>query len=166
MPSIAYDAGAPILDQANTFGTFYPYSDLRSTLGRMQTFRPQTAATRVDFWAYRAGSPIGDLELRVYELGAGGQPVATVGQRTLAPGDVPTTSGPVSVSTSALDPTKSYGVAATSPLTPNAGTSNSYGFEYFDGDPYARGAAWFSTDGGTTWGADVPSRDIKFATYR
>lgn len=166
MPSIGYDAGAPILDQANTFGTFYPYSDLRSTLGRMQTFRPQTAATRVDFWAYRAGSPVGSLELHVYELDSAGQPIATVGHRSVAASGVPTSPGPLTVTTSALDPMKTYGIAASSPATPNGGTTNSYGFEYFDGDPYARGAAWFSTDGGTTWGPDVSSRDIKFAAYR
>nr|WP_201468918.1 right-handed parallel beta-helix repeat-containing protein [Microbacterium hydrocarbonoxydans] len=166
MPSIGYDAGAPILDQANTFGTFYPYSDLRSTLNRMQTFRPQTAATRVDFWAYRAGSPVGSLELHVYELDSAGQPIATVGHRSVAASGVPTSPGPLSVTTSALDPMKTYGIAASSPATPNGGTTNSYGFEYFDGNPYARGAAWFSTDGGTTWGPDVSSRDIKFATYR
>jgi hypothetical protein len=166
MPTVAYDAGSPVLDQANTFGTFYPYSDLRWGFGRMQTFQPQTNATRVDFWAFRSGAPLGNLELRVYELSSSGQPVATVGSRSVPPGDVPATAAPITVATTPLDPAKRYGIAATSPTTPDSGTSNAYGFEYFDGDPYARGSAALSTDSGTTWTADVSTRDLKFATYR
>jgi hypothetical protein len=52
-----------------------------------------------------------------------------------------------------------YAIVVTAP---DAGTG-AYGMAYGDGDPYARGAAFYSADGGAGWRAE-PGRDLKFET--
>jgi hypothetical protein len=52
-----------------------------------------------------------------------------------------------------------YAIVVTAP----SAAPGAYGMAYGDGDPYARGAALYSADGGATWGAE-PGRDLKFET--
>jgi hypothetical protein len=44
-----------------------------------------------------------------------------------------------------------------------ASTVRGYGMAYSDGDPYPRGSALVSSDGGATW-REEPGRDLKFET--
>ncbi|WP_368496894.1 right-handed parallel beta-helix repeat-containing protein [Herbiconiux sp. A18JL235] len=166
VPAIGYDAGTPILDQSNEFGAFQSYRDIRGTVQRMQSFVPLAADTRAAIWAYKNGSPAGDLVVKVYQLNSSGQPTVTVATRTIGAASVSTSATRFDVTFGALTAGQSYGIAISSPGSTGNGTSNSYGFAYSEDSRYANGRASFSGDSGASWALDPAARDLRFASYR
>ncbi|MFF3395070.1 hypothetical protein ACFYW1_29555 [Streptomyces sp. NPDC002669] len=165
--------GRPVTDVVpgtdNSRGTFTDHADIAWLNTRMQTFRAAGGSlARLDLWAYRKGEPAGSLFLRVVRLEEGGTGTAeTLFTGSVHPGDVPTTSGPVSVypNLQDLDPDATYGLQVfASYQTPGGGT---YGIGYNDAGLHPDGREYYSVDGNGSWyGPEAGSRrSLKFRTF-
>jgi hypothetical protein len=149
------------LDQTSGSAGFRAFGDIAGALRRAQTFTAGRSGTltRVAFTAYQDNHPDGPLVLQVTELD-GDRPGRVLAERTVpveqtrwAPGEVVLEPG------IEVEAGRRYAIVAAAP----ASTRRGYGMVYSDGDPYRRGSALVSTDGGATW-REEPGRDLRFET--
>lgn len=150
------------LDQTSGDEGFRAYTDIARGITRAQTFTAgrDGTLTRVASTIHQAGHPTAPVALRLTELDASGRPGAVLAERTIAPDEVSWSPSELELEPGVrVEAGRRYAIVVLAPSTPQG----AYGFAYSDGDPYAGGEAFYSSDGGATWRAE-PGRDLKFET--
>jgi hypothetical protein len=155
------DTAPANLDQTSGSAGFRAFGDISGSLRRAQTFTAGRTGTltRVAFTGYQDNHPNGPLVLQLAELD-GDAPGRVLAQRSIPVSE--TRWSPSELVLDAGVPVvagRRYAIVVSAP----ASTRRGYGFAYSDGDPYARGGALVSTDGGATWRPET-GRDLKFET--
>jgi Glycosyl hydrolases family 43 len=141
------------LDQTAGDDGFRAYADIARGVRRAQTFTAGRSGTltRVAYTTHQTGHPTAPLTIRVMD-----------GARVLAERTVTPSWAPREVAVEPHVPVvagREYRIELASPDS----ARGAYGLAYSDGDPYARGEALYSSDGGATWRPE-PGRDLKFET--
>ena len=150
------------LDQTSGSAGFRAFGDISRNLWRAQTFTAGRTGTltRLAFTGYQDNHPNGPLTLALAELTAAGTPGTVLAQRSIPAAQ--TRWAPSELVLEANVPVlagRRYALVVSAP----ASTVRGYGMTYSDGDPYPRGAALVSSDGGATWREEA-GRDLKFET--
>jgi hypothetical protein len=137
---------------------FHPYCDVSGSVERAQTFSVRRGGTlaRVAYTSFRSGTPSEPLQLRLVRVGADGALGETVATRSVPASEVSWSPSRVTLRSSLrVRPGERFAL-----VTSAAGASGGcYGTAYSDGDPYARGEARYSSDGGAAWRAEQ-GRDL------
>jgi hypothetical protein len=156
------DRVPPHLDQTTGAAGFRPYSDIAGQIARAQTFTAGRTGTlsRVAITTHQAGHPSAPLTVRITELDAAGRPGDVRYERTAAAGELSWSPSELALEPDvAVERGHRYAIVLLAP----AAATGSYGLAYSDADPYPRGGALYSSDGGATWRPE-PGRDLKFET--
>lgn len=150
------------LDQTAGSAGFRAYTDIGGGVARAQTFTAARTGTltRVAYTTHQAGHPTGPLLLRIAELDAAGRPGAVLAERSVAPDAVSWSPTEVALEPGVrVEAGRRYAIVVTAP----GSGGGRYGLAYSDGDPYPRGEALYSHDGGATWTVET-GRDLRFET--
>jgi hypothetical protein len=148
------------LDQSSGRYGFRAFGDINRSLRRAQTFTAGRTGTltRLAYTGYQDNHPNGPLNLALTELTEAGTPGTVLAQRS-----IPETSwAPSELELEANVPVvagRRYALV----VSAAASTVRGYGMAYSDADPYPRGGALVSSDGGATWREEA-GRDLKFET--
>ncbi len=160
-----------VRDQDNSAAPFTDYNDIYGGVARLQTFLVTSATlARIDIWVSRQGTPAGPLVVKVVQLDAMNNPTSVLYEHDVAPSDVPTTPGFISIypHLTGLIPGQQYGFILASPATNSL--TDAYGWAFNDSTAYPSGVERLSLDAGQTWqteeNAANPDRSMKFITYR
>ena len=142
---------------------FHTYCDLRAGIQRAQTFTVhRTGVLRgVQDTTFRsATTPNGDVTVSLATTDVNGRP-ATVLASTTVPAAA-TSLAPASITLPTHVRVRAGQTLAI--VVSSTATSGCYGMSYSDDDPYAGGAEFYSSDGGTTWRTE-PGRDLHVRAY-
>lgn len=138
---------------------FRPYCDVNRGVRRAQTFAVRRRGTlaRVQYTGFRSGTPSAPLQLRLARLQADGTLGETVATRTVPAAEVGWSPAWVTLDSSVR--VRAGDRFALEISSAGAG-DGCYGFAYDDADPYPRGEARYSNDGGASWRAEA-GRDLR-----
>jgi hypothetical protein len=161
---VATRAAGALLDAAGLRETtgdlgFRPYCDIAGGVARAQTFTVRRTGTlaRVDSTAFRSGTPNVGLTLRLVRVGADGSLAKTaLASRTVSPDDLSWAPSWVALRSTVHVRAGDELALVSSALGASGGC---YGTAYTDSDPYPRGEAKYSDDGGASWRTEL-GRDL------
>ena len=162
---LSNDSNATLVDKDNSVGTFTNYVDISAQISRVQPFGVTgTTLSQIKIWTYRAGSPSGALEVRIYAMNGSNQPIGLPLSTHIIP-SVPTTPGWITLNPGLTNLTRggTYGFVLSSPLS-TGGPSDAYGWAYNDSNLYPSYAESYTTNGGSSWNLEA-ARSLKFITY-
>ncbi|MDO8211073.1 family 43 glycosylhydrolase [Conexibacter sp. CPCC 206217] len=137
---------------------FRPYCDVAGAIERAQTFTVRRSGTlaRVALTSLRSGAPSAPLQLRLVRVGADGSLGATLATRSVPAPELSWAPSWVTLRSSVRVRAHERFALVSSAAGASGGC---YGMAYSDGDPYARGDARYSNDGGANWRAEQ-GRDL------
>jgi hypothetical protein len=136
---------------------FRPYCDIARNVQRAQTFTVTRSGLldEVRFTTSQSGHPDVGVDLTLTRVTSAGAPGTVVTSGRVQPGSVSWSPSWVTLDTAVpVEAGDRFAIVVSSSTT-----AGCYGMAYSDGDPYAAGGGYYSSDGGQTWRPET-GRDL------